>query len=70
MVENVKVNIKNKIGYGAIAGFVGGVVYVLIQFLLTSMNIGTLDDIEAVSAPQQVIRMLSGMSFLILWYGS
>jgi len=45
MIE--KVNFRNKIGYSAIAGGISGVVYVVLQFLLTSMNIGTLDDIEA-----------------------
>jgi hypothetical protein len=58
MTEDIEVNIRNKIVYGAIAGIVGGAVDVILKFLVSVFNIGKFDDIDFVS--QQFLSTTAG----------
>ncbi|MHA1940469.1 MAG: hypothetical protein ACXACP_04730 [Candidatus Hodarchaeales archaeon] len=58
MTEDIEVNMRNKIVYGAIAGIVGGAVDVILKFLVSVFNIGKFDDIDFVS--QQFLSTTAG----------
>ena len=49
MAEAGNVKIGNKIGFGTIAGGVGGVVEAILQFLASSINLGKYSEIEDTS---------------------
>jgi hypothetical protein len=66
MVEDVKAKIVNKIGYGVIAGVVAGVVNSILEFLVSSINLGKFDDIESVS--QQFLGTTAGNPNILGWF--
>jgi hypothetical protein len=66
MAEAVKVNIRNKLVYGVIAGVVAGVVNSILEFLVSSINLGKFDDIESVS--QQFLGTTAGNPNLVGWF--
>jgi hypothetical protein len=61
MTENV--SIVKYIVYGAIAGVVGGAVDIILKYLVTSINLGTFDDIDYAS--QQFLGTTAGNANLM-----
>ena len=66
MAEAGKVKIGNKIGYGAIAGSVGGVIEAILQFLASAINLGTYSEIEDTS--QRFLSTTAGNPNLVGYF--
>ncbi|MFW9778701.1 MAG: hypothetical protein ACFFE8_07575 [Candidatus Heimdallarchaeota archaeon] len=67
MTDVNKVNPRNKMVYGAIAGGIGGAVDIILKFVVTTFNIGKFDDIAFAS--QQFFGTASGSPNIVGVFG-